>query len=135
MKKSVLPLLLLGLMAPAGLAGEVKTEVGLAYIYLIAPRKTRPGMVVGQLWIDSATGREVMLRGRIMDNSVVGKGAGILRETKLLNGSAYERTTHLAFAVPLLGRGDVVMRESILELKNNPTHGRASGVGPPLEIP
>ena len=117
------------------LVGEVKTGGGLAYIYAIAPKKTRPGMIVGQLWIDSASGREVMLRGRIANNSTIGKRGVIVRETKLLNGSAYERTTHLAFAVPLLGQAELVIIESALERKNGAPQGHALGVGPALEIP
>ena len=52
------------------------------------------------LWIDSDTGDEVMLTGRVLNMSAVGGRPEVVRDTKLLNGFAYPRSIHLNFAVP-----------------------------------
>jgi hypothetical protein len=42
------------------LRGEVKTGIGSAYVYDITPRKRRPGLFKGQIWIEAWTGAEVL---------------------------------------------------------------------------
>lgn len=92
-------------------AGEVKTGDTLAYIYDIAPKKKRPGLVSGQLWIDSGTGHEVMLSGHMLDPAAASGRVGFVRDTKLINGSACGRITHVTFEIPLLGRAEVSITE------------------------
>ena len=95
-------------------AAEVNTGGRSAYIYKIAPRKSRPGAITGQLWIDSDTGAEVMLTGHVRNAISIGGRADVVRDTKLLNGFAYARVTHLNFEVPRLGRGELVIKEYVL---------------------
>jgi hypothetical protein len=95
-------------------AAEVNTGGKSAYIYKIAPRKSRPGVITGQLWIDSDTGAEVMLTGHVRNASSIGGRADVVRDTKLLNGFAYARVTHLNFEVPRLGRGELIIKEYLL---------------------
>jgi hypothetical protein len=92
------------------LRGEVKTGIGSAYVYDISPRKHRPGLFKGQIWIEAGTGAEVLISGRIADASSVGGSVDFVRETKL-DGVGSSRITHLSFAVPLLGRSELVVTE------------------------
>jgi hypothetical protein len=92
------------------LRGEVKTGIGSAYVYDISPRKRRPGLFKGQIWIEAGTGAEVLISGRIADAPAVGSSVDFVRETKL-DGVGYARVTHLSFAVPLLGRSELVVTE------------------------
>jgi len=100
------------------LAGEVSTETTPAYIYRITPKTNRPGLLRGQVWIDSGTGTEVMLTGRVAKLSLIGRPAKLVRETSLLDGSPYARVTHLAFVVPNLGCAELVITEYLLESEN-----------------
>ena len=92
------------------LLGEVKTGIGSAYVYDITPRKRRAGLFKGQIWIEAGTGAEVLVTGRLADPPSIGGSVDFVRETKL-DGASYARVTHLSFAVPLLGRGELVVTE------------------------
>ena len=107
-------------------AGEVKTGGKSAYIYKIFPRKSRPGVITGQLWIDSDTGAEVMLTGRVINVSSIGR-VDVVRDTKFLNGSAYARFTHLTFTVPQLGRSELVIKEYLVSPENDVRPPEAEG--------
>ena len=93
-------------------AGEVKTGGAAAYVYDITPRKNRPGLLQGKIWMDAGTGDEVMLSGYLMDLPASGDRVDVVRDTKLTNGS-FVRVTHLGFTVPLLGRAEVVITEIV----------------------
>ena len=95
-------------------AGEVKAGDATAYIYNVRPKKNRPGAVAGQLWMDSGSGREILLAGHLSDVPATVKRIDIVRDTKLLNGSAYGRVTHVAFSIPHLGRAELEITEVIL---------------------
>ena len=95
-------------------AREVNTGGAVAYIYEITPKKKRPGLITGQLWMDSGSGQEVLLTGGTPGITNSGDWVNVVRETKLVNGLAYARVTHLAFQVPHLGRAEVVVTEMIL---------------------
>ena len=92
------------------LRGEVKTGIGSAYVYDITPRKRRPGLFKGQIWIEIGTGAEVLISGRLDGVPSIGSSVDFVRETKL-DGPEYVRVTHLSFAVPLLGRSELVVTE------------------------
>jgi len=94
--------------------GEVSTSGTSAYIYRITPKKRRPGLLKGQVWMDSGSGAELMLTGRVAELSSVDGSADLVRETRLRNGSPSERVTHAAFALPNLGRAELVITESLL---------------------
>jgi len=95
-------------------AGQVKTGGAAAYVYQITPRKRRPGAFAGQLWMDCNSGRQIMLRGHMIDAPSIGGHADLVRDTKLRNGSAYARVSHLAFSIPRLGRSELVITELVL---------------------
>ena len=92
------------------LRGKVKTGIGSAYVYDITPRKHRPGLFKGQIWIEAGTGAEVLIRGRLEGTPSRGSSVDFVRETKL-DGAGYARVTHLSFTVPLLGRSELVVTE------------------------
>ena len=94
-------------------SGEVRTGGAAAYVYDITPRKNRPGLLQGKIWMDAGTGDEVMLSGHLMDLPASGGRVDVVRDTKLMNGS-FARVTHVGFTVPLLGRAEVVITEIVL---------------------
>jgi hypothetical protein len=98
-------------------AGEVKTGDSAAYMYNITPKKNRPGLLEGQLWMDSTTGHEVMLTGHLVDLPASAGFINIVRDTKVLDGSAFVRVTHLTFSIPNLGRAEVVTTEFPLNME------------------
>jgi hypothetical protein len=95
-------------------AGEVKTGGPAAYVYHITPKKNRPGLLQGKMWMDAGSGGEVMLSGHLMDLPASGGRVDIVRDTELMNGSAFARVTHVGFTVPLLGRAEVVITEVVV---------------------
>ena len=95
-------------------AGEIKTGGAAAYVYDITPRKNRPGLLQGKIWMDAGTGDEVMLSGQLMDLPASGGRVDVVRDTKLMNGLAFTRVTHVGFTLPLLGRAEVVITEIVL---------------------
>ena len=100
--------------------GAVETGGSPAYIYHITPKKNRPNLVSGDLWMDSETGQEVMLAGSLSNSpSAIGR-VDFVRDTKFVNGSAYGRVTHVAFTIPRLGRAELVITEAVLGTKFSP---------------
>jgi hypothetical protein len=98
-------------------AGEVKTGGSAAYMYRITPKKNRPGLLEGQVWMDSVSGHEVMLTGHLVDLPASTGFVDIVRDTKVIEGSALTRVTHVTFSIPRLGRAEVVMTELPLNLE------------------
>lgn len=92
-------------------AGEVKTGGSPAYMYDITPKKNRPGLLAGQVWMDSGSGHEVMLTGHLVDLPASAGLISIVRDTKVIEGSALGRVTHITFSIPQLGRAEVVTTE------------------------
>ena len=95
-------------------AGEVRTGGAAAYVYDITLKKNRAGLLLGKIWMDAETGDEVMLSGHLMDLPASGGRVDVVRDTKLMNGSAFARVTHVGFTVPLIGRAEVVITERVL---------------------
>jgi hypothetical protein len=95
-------------------AGEVNTGGTPAYIYRIAPKNRRPGLLTGRIWTDSETGAEVLLAGHLKKLCSIGEPADLVRDTRLRNGLPYVRVTHLTFAVPNLGRAELVVTEYVI---------------------
>ena len=90
--------------------GQVKTGNGSAYVYDITPKKRRPGLFKGQIWIDAVTGAELLVSGHLTDTPSPTGSITFVRETNL-DASGYTRVTHLTFAVPLLGRSELIVTE------------------------
>jgi len=94
--------------------GEVKTGRTSAYIYQIVPKKRREGLILGQVWIDAATGTPVLQAGRFIKTPSFKGRIEIVRDTKLLNRLPYARVTHVAIEIPQLGRGELMITEYLL---------------------
>jgi hypothetical protein len=92
-------------------AGQVKTGTAAAYVYDVAPKNNRPGLINGQLWIDSETGREVLLSGFMTDLPGITGRLEFVRNTISLEGSGHTRVTHVNFVVPLMGRAEISITE------------------------
>ncbi len=99
--------------------GEVKAATGGAYVYDITPRKRRRGLFKGQIWIEAGTGAELLVSGRFIDAPSRTDSITFVRETKL-DAEGYVRVTHLSFAVPLLGRSELMVAECPLRLTGVP---------------
>ncbi len=95
-------------------AGEVNTGETPAFIYRIAPKRSGAGLVSGHLWMDSQTGAEVMLTGRLRKLPALHGPAELVRETRFLNGAPQLRVTHVTFALRNLGRAELAISESPL---------------------
>jgi len=93
------------------LRGEIMTGSDKAFIYDIRPRKNGSNLIKGALWINAETGAEVLVSGRLVDHASPGGGVDLVRETKLADGGPFVRITHLAFALPVLGRAELVITE------------------------
>lgn len=128
--------------------GQVNTGSGSAYVYDITPKKRRPGLFKGQIWIDAVTGAELLVSGQLADAPLTSGGITFVREATL-DASGYARVTHLTFAVPLLGRSELIVIERPLPptfdmptLQGSPQRGsnlfnlpKSQGaVGPPAPV-
>jgi hypothetical protein len=97
-------------------AGSVTAGETPAYIYRITAKRGRRGLLSGQVWMDSRTGAEVMVTGRLAKLPSTNGPADVVCETRLLNGSRSNRVTHMAFTVPNLGRAELVVTEYLLQV-------------------
>jgi hypothetical protein len=62
------------------------------YVFEITPRKKRPGLIKGQLWIDAATGLAVRLTGCLVQTpSIFVRRINVTRDTLLRDGVASQR--------------------------------------------
>jgi hypothetical protein len=92
--------------------GSVETDGTAVYIFQIAPRKKRVGLIQGQIWIDSATGIAVHQAGRFVKRpSVFIRRIEVARDTNLRDGLPYARVTHLAIDTRLVGRAELTITE------------------------
>ncbi len=103
-------------------AGEVETGAGAAYIYDSTPKKKRPGMTAGRLWLGSSDGNEIMLSGNVVTKAAVGH-MQVVRETSYINGIAFERVSHISWTMPLPGRAELVISEFRLNAGAAPETG------------
>jgi hypothetical protein len=82
------------------------------YVFQIAPKKKRAGLMEGQIWIDSATGVAVHQAGRFVKRpSVFIRRIEVTRDTNLLDGLPNARVTHVAIDTRLVGRAELTITE------------------------
>jgi len=97
-------------------AGSVETNGTVAYVFQITPKKKRPGLIQGQIWIDSATGIAVHQTGRFVKRpSVFIRRIEVARDTKLRDGLPSTRVTHVAVSTRLVGRAELTITERPLQ--------------------
>jgi hypothetical protein len=84
------------------------------YVFRIAPKKKRPGLIRGQIWIDSATGIAVHQEGRFVKRpSVFISRVEVKRDTNLRDELPYIRITHVALDIRLIGRTELTISERL----------------------
>jgi hypothetical protein len=82
------------------------------YAFQITPRKKRPGLIQGELWIDGATGLAVHEAGYFVKRpSIFIRRLKITRDVSLRDGAPYLRTTHLEIDTRLIGRAELTIVE------------------------
>jgi hypothetical protein len=92
--------------------GSLGTNGTAVYIFQIAPKKKRDGLIRGQIWIDSATGIAVHQAGRFVKRpSVFIRWIEVTRDTNLRDGLPYTRVTHVAIDTRLVGRAELTITE------------------------
>jgi hypothetical protein len=91
---------------------SLETNGTAVYIFQIAPKKKRAGLIRGQIWIDSATGIAVHQAGRFVKRpSIFIRRIEVARDTKLRDGLPYTRVTHVAIDTRLAGRAELMITE------------------------
>ena len=89
-----------------GLAGK------LVYVFEITPKKKRPGLIEGHLWIDGETGLAVHQDGHLVKSpSMFIRRVEILRSIENRDGVPYLRTTHLDIDTRLVGHAVLNIQE------------------------
>ncbi len=79
-------------------------------VFQITPRKKRLGMIEGQLWIDSDTGRVTHLEGRLLKvKSIFVRGIEMRQDMNIREGA---RETHLYVNTRLMGRTELTIFEA-----------------------
>jgi hypothetical protein len=82
------------------------------YAFQITPRKKRPGLIQGELWIDGATGLAVHEAGYFVKRpSIFIRRLKITRDVSLRGGAPYLRTTHIDIETHLVGRAELTITE------------------------
>jgi hypothetical protein len=75
-----------------------------AYVFQIAPRKKREGLIRGEIWIDSVTGFAVHQAGRFVKRpSVLIRQIDVIRDTNLVDGVPSSRVTRLTLRTRFVG--------------------------------
>jgi hypothetical protein len=83
------------------------------YVFHITPRKKRPGLIKGELWIDGATGLVIHEAGYLVKRpSIFIRHFKIVRDVRLRNGAPYIRTTQIEIDARFVGRADLTITES-----------------------
>jgi len=96
--------------------GSVETSGTRVYVFQIAPKKKRAGLIQGQIWIDPATGIAVHQAGRFVKRpSVFIRRIEVTRDTNLRDGLPFTRVTHVAVDTRLAGRAELTITERPLQ--------------------
>jgi len=83
------------------------------YVFRITPRKKRPGLISGELWIDGATGLLIHEAGYLVKRpSIFIRHFKIVRDVRLQDGAPYIRTTQIEIEARFVGRAELTITES-----------------------
>jgi len=105
-------------------AGTVETGDNAAYVFRIAPKKNRAGLIRGELWIDSVTGAPVLVTGHLVKTpSTSSGGIDIVREIAFVDGHPFGRTTHMSIETRPVGLAELTIIESPLHRDPASTDG------------
>ena len=78
------------------------------------------------------TGAEVLVSGRVSDFPSAGNIVNVVRETRV-DESGCMRLTHLSFAVPLIGRAELIVAEQPLDSKSELPNFRGFAFRAPVQ--
>jgi len=93
-------------------AGSVNVAGALSYVFQIAPRKKREGLIRGELWIDAESGIALRQAGRLVRSpSIFLRRVEITRQTDMQDGVPSARITHLNIDARLIGRAELTITE------------------------
>lgn len=82
------------------------------YAFHIKPKKKRPGLIEGELWIDSVTGLAVHEAGYVVKKpSIFIRHLKVTRDVSLRDSAPYLRTTHIDVDVRIAGRAELTIIE------------------------
>ena len=104
--------------------GSIRTtsEAGsspLVYIFDIAPKQKRDGLLQGQLWIDADTGIAIRQTGLVVKKpSVFIRRIAITRDLTLSDGTPSSRTTRVEIDTRIVGRAELMITERPLSVGN-----------------
>jgi hypothetical protein len=108
--------------------GCLETNGTVVYVFQIAPKKKRAGLIRGQIWIDSATGIAVHQAGRFVKRpSVFIRQIEVTRDTNLQDGLPYTRVTHVAIDTRLVGRAELTIMERPIGTRTQETARHTHG--------
>jgi len=95
--------------------GVADTGDSVAYIFRITPKKSRAGLIRGELWIESLTGAPALVTGQFVKTpTVFTSGINVVREITFVDGHPFARTTHMSIETRLVGRAALTIIESPL---------------------
>ncbi len=84
----------------------------LAYAFQITPRRKRPGLIQGEIWLDQGTGVPVRQIGRLVKSpSAVIRRVSVIRENALREGIVESRLTHIKVEIRSIGHAELVIEE------------------------
>jgi hypothetical protein len=82
------------------------------YVFEIAPRKRREGLIKGELWLDGGSAAPLLYSGRLVRTpSVFIKSIAVTQESIVRDGSVEARRTHLTVETRLIGQAELVIEE------------------------
>ena len=92
--------------------GEIGKAGAAAHRFQITPRKKHHGLIQGELWIDAATGTDVLQTGSlIIPHSRSGERVHIVRDTSIIDGYPLFRVSHVSMDMARIGRGELTITE------------------------
>jgi hypothetical protein len=86
----------------------------LTYVFKVSPRKSRVGLIKGQLWIDPENGVPIRQTGHFAKRAANSlRRVDITRDVKLHEGVPYQRITHAVIdSARPIGRAELTVTES-----------------------
>lgn len=92
--------------------GEIGKAGAAAHRFQVTPRRKRQGLLQGELWIDAASGTEVLhTGGLITPQSRSGEHVHIVRDTSIIDGCPMFRVSHVSIDTARVGRGELTITE------------------------
>ncbi|MBV8902200.1 MAG: hypothetical protein JOZ22_01065 [Acidobacteriia bacterium] len=93
----------------------VETEDAPAYVFRIAPKQKRDGLIQGELWVDSESGMAVARAGYVVKTPYpLIRKMEVSEDTKLVEGAPAFRISHVVIQTRQAGRSLLTISERLL---------------------